>query len=58
MIKSLGVKIGRDNKEILRQYKEFKIKHPDGMVSSYLGVLLVDQEHVVFAIKKMFLISK
>ena len=46
MIKALEAKIGQDDKEILKQYKEFKTKYPDGLVSSPAGVLLVDQEHI------------
>ena len=46
MIKALEAKIGQDDKEILKQYKEFKTTYPDGLVSSPAGVLLVDQEHI------------
>ena len=46
MIKALEAKIGQDDKEILKQYKEFKTKYPDGLVRCPAGVLFVNQEHI------------
>ena len=59
MIKALEAKIGQDDKEILRQYKGFKTKYPDGLVSNPARGLLGDQEHICVCYQySMFLISK